>query len=138
MRIEYKEVHDFKKEDLKELFLSVQWASGLYPERLAAAMKNFETVYSAWDKDRLVGLVCALDDGVMTAYIQFLLVHPEYRHRGIGKALLERVKEKYKDYLRISVIIYTDKAEFYEENGFKIPRGTCPVILSRFSRAEDT
>jgi len=44
-------------------------------------MKNFETVCSAWDGDKLVGLISAMDDGVMTAYVHYLLVDPAYQHQ---------------------------------------------------------
>ena len=97
MEITYKSIHDFSEEELKDLFLSVKWSSGHYPEKLVAAMKNYETVYSAWDGDRLIGLLSALDDGVMTAYVHYLLVNPEYQRLGIGKRLVELAKEKYKD-----------------------------------------
>ena len=45
--IEYKDIHEFKKEDLQDLFLSVEWSSGHFPEKLQIAMRNFETVISA-------------------------------------------------------------------------------------------
>ena len=69
MEITYKDIHDFKEKDLQDLFLSVDWSSGHFPDKLVIAMKNFETVYSAWDDDKLVGLVSAMDDGIMTAYV---------------------------------------------------------------------
>ena len=31
---EYKEIHEFTKEDLQDLFLSAEWSSGHFPERL--------------------------------------------------------------------------------------------------------
>ena len=34
MNIEYKETHDFTREQLEELFLSVEWSSGHYPDKL--------------------------------------------------------------------------------------------------------
>lgn len=49
--IEYKAIHDFRCSDLERLFLSVEWSSGHYPEKLVLAMQNFNTVYSAWDGD---------------------------------------------------------------------------------------
>lgn len=49
MSIEYKEIHEFEAEQLKDLFLSVEWSSGHYPDKLVVAMKNFQTVYSAWE-----------------------------------------------------------------------------------------
>ena len=85
-QIEYKDIHEFKKEDLQDLFLSVEWSSGHFPEKLQIAMRNFETVISAWDGDKLVGMICAMDDGIMTAYIHYLLVMSDYQDKGIGKA----------------------------------------------------
>ena len=63
MSIEYKEIHEFEAEQLKDLFLSVEWSSGHYPDKLVVAMKNFQTVYSAWEGEKLVGMICAMDDG---------------------------------------------------------------------------
>ena len=65
--ITYKETKVFKKEDLEKLFLSIQWESGRYPEKLQQALANYGAVFSAWDNERLVGLMAAMDDGVMTA-----------------------------------------------------------------------
>lgn len=130
MSISYKDTRDLSEAQLEELFLSVQWSSGHYPRKLAAAMKNYQTVYSAWDDDRLVGLICAMDDGVMTAYIHYLLVNPEYQKSGIGKSLVERVKEKYADYLRIIIIAYDDKVKFYESCGFSVAKGESPMLIT--------
>lgn len=87
MSITYTTSRDFTQSDLQDLFLSVNWSSGHFPEKLFAAMKNYETVISAWDGGRLVGLAAAMDDGVMTAYVHYLLVRPEYQRRGIGRRL---------------------------------------------------
>ena len=130
MSISYKDTHDFNKEDLQELFLSVEWSSGHYPEKLVTAMKNFETVYTAWDNDKLVGLICAMDDGVMTAYIHFLLVNPDYQKRGIGKQLVERMKAKYIDYLRIVLVAYNAELRFYESCGFKRSEESSPMFIT--------
>ena len=32
-------------------------------------MKNSDSVVTAWDDNKLVGLINSLDDGVMTAYV---------------------------------------------------------------------
>ena len=119
MEIIYKSIHDFDQQELQDLFLSVEWSSGHFPEKLVVAMKNFETVYSAWDGDKLVGLVCAMDDGIMTAYLHYMLVRPEYHRQGIGKRLLEMIKEHYADYLRLVLVAYDKETDFYEACGFK-------------------
>ncbi|MEA5038963.1 MAG: GNAT family N-acetyltransferase [Clostridiaceae bacterium] len=128
--IEYRDMHTISAEQLEALFLSVDWASGRYPEKLAAAMENFETVYTAWDGETLVGLICALDDGVMTAYIHFLLVRPEYQGQGIGNRLLEMTKETYRDYLRIVLVGVNEKIPFYEHSGFAVSKDSVPLFLT--------
>lgn len=130
MNITYKETHTFEKEELEALFLSVDWSSGHYPEKLVTAMKNYETVITAWDGDKLVGLICAMDDGIMTAYVHYLLVRPEYQHAGIGRELVERIKAVYKDYLRIVIVAYNSGIEFYEHCGFKKSDGACPMYIT--------
>lgn len=74
MSIEYKDTHDFSEQDLKDLFLSVEWSSGHFPDKLVIAKKNFKTVISTWDGDKLV-----------------------------GRELVERVKEIYNDYQLVDV-----------------------------------
>lgn len=130
MQITYKDIHDFCKEDLQDLFLSVEWSSGHYPDKLASAMKNFKTVYSAWDGEKLVGMICAMDDGIMTAYVHYLLVNPKYHGMKIGRTLVDMAKQKYRDYLRIAVIAYNDEAHFYENCGFKKSENSSPMFIT--------
>ena len=83
MGIQYKESKDFTKEDIEDLFLSVNWLSGKYPERLHKSLMGSSTVITAWDKDKLVGLIRVLDDSEMTAFLHYLLVNPKYQGNGI-------------------------------------------------------
>jgi len=133
MNITYKSDKNITPEHLEDLFLSVEWASGNYPDMLSAAMKNSDTVFSAWDGDRLIGLVNALDDGVMTSYIHFLLVNPLYQSCGVGRKLLELIKGKYKDYLRIVLISYNDKIKFYQKCGFEKGADETPMFITSLS-----
>lgn len=120
MNIEYTEEKCFTKEQIQELFLSVQWVSGQYPERLYKALMNSSTVITAWDKERLVGLVRVLDDTEMVAYMHYVLVNPAYQGHHIAHKMIERVKEKYKDYLYIEIMPEDKKnASFYERFGFQ-------------------
>lgn len=130
MNIEYKYTHSFTKEQLERLFLSVDWSSGHFPDKLKIAMENFSTVYSAWYKDKLIGMVCAMDDSVMNAYVHYLLVDPEYQGQGIGRKLVEMIKEKYKDYLRIVLIAYDKELKFYEACGFEKSTESSPMFIT--------
>ncbi len=130
MEITYRDTHDFLEKDLEDLFLSVEWSSGHFPDKLVIAMKNFETVYSAWDGDKLVGLVSAMDDGIMTAYVHYVLIMPDYQKMGIGKELLKRITDHYSDYLRIVVVSYDDEIEFYEHCGFEKAEDASPMFIT--------
>lgn len=128
--IKYRRMHDFDSEQLERLFLSVNWSSGAYPEKLVIAMRNFRTVFSAWDGDKLVGMICVMDDGAITAYVHYLLVDPDYQGSGIGRQLVEMVKSKYCDYLRIALISYNKEVGFYESCGFMASKDTTPMLIT--------
>ncbi len=128
--IEFTEEKSFTQKQIEELFLSVGWVSGKYPERLFRALMNSETVISAWCGGELVGLIRAIDDGAIVAFLHYALVKPEYQGRGIAGEFLRRIKEKYKDYLYIELMPDKKKnVPFYEKFGFEImPGGTAMYI----------
>ena len=128
--IEYRDTHGFSKEELERLFLSVNWSSGHFPDKLVVAMKNYETVFSAWDNNALVGLICAMDDGIMNAYVHYLLVDPAFQGRGIGRRLVDMVKDQYRDYMRIVVVAYDKERHFYENCGFKKNKDTAAMCIT--------
>ncbi|EXZ04384.1 MULTISPECIES: GNAT family N-acetyltransferase [Bacteroidales] len=121
MNIEYKETKNFTEKEIEELFLSVKWLSGKYPSRLIKALKSSSFVVTAWDGNKLVGLIRALDDGEMVVFLHYLLVHPDYQGNGIAAHLLDTIKEKYKDYLYINIM--PDERQnitFYQKHGFTL------------------
>lgn len=118
------------EQDLRELFDSVGWLSAKYADRLVKVVKNAGTVISAWHKQKLVGLIEVLDDGELTAYVHYLLVHPQYQHRGIAAHMLDAVKYRYKDYLYL--ILLSEKEStipFYEKYGFAVIEGSTPMQI---------
>ena len=118
--IQYRTDKNFEAEQLKELFSSVNWLSANYSERLVKALYNSSTVISAWDGEKLIGLINALDDGELTAYVHYLLVNPEYQKDGIGTRLVEMIKQKYKDYLCIVLTAENPGlVGYYEKLGFE-------------------
>ena len=108
----------------------MEWSSGHYPSKLVVAMKNSEAVFSAWDDNKLVGLINSLDDGVMTAYVHYLLINPAYQGQSIGTELVRLTLEKYKDYMRIVLIAYDKEIGFYEQCGFEVGKETTPMTIT--------
>lgn len=132
--ITYTEEKKFDNKSVVDLFSSVGWVSAQYPTRLYKALMHSSTVITAWDGDRLVGLVRVLDDSELVAYMHYVLVHPDYHGQGIAGAMVEMVKEKYKDYLYIELMPEERKnAAFYEKHGFQIMEDGVAMQLCNFS-----
>lgn len=133
----YTEEKKFTKSEVEELFLSVGWVSGKYPERLYRALLGSSTVITAWVDGRLVGLARALDDGAMLAYLHYILVAPAFQGRGIAGRLVELLREKYRDYPYIE-LMPEDEANvpFYERHGFERMKGGTPMLRVNFPANE--
>lgn len=133
MEIRCTEEKIFTQQQVQELFLSVGWVSGQYPERLYKALMNSSTVITAWDNGRIAGLVRVIDDTELVAYIHYVLVHPDYQGRKIAGTMLNKVKEKYKDFLYIEVMPEKSKnAAFYQKFGFEIMKDGAAMQLCNF------
>lgn len=93
-----------------------------------------DTVITAWDKDRLVGLIRALDDSEMVAFLHYALVHPYYQGLGIAGTMLEMIKAHYKDYLYIEFMPEERRnAAFYQKYGFHIMEDGVAMQLCNFA-----
>ena len=74
---------------------------------------------TAWEGERLVGLVNAIDDGELTAYAHYLCVAPDCQGKGVGKTLLSLLKKKYENYLYLILHAEHDGLiPYYLANGF--------------------
>ena len=75
---------------------------------------------SVYDGDKLIGYIDTVSNGVTDAYIQDLMVHPDYQGKGIGTELMNStiayLKER-KIYM-ISVIFEEKLLPFYKRFGF--------------------
>ena len=131
--IQYTEEKIFTKDQIEHLFLSVHWISGEYPERLYKALLHSSTVITAWDGDRLVGLLRALDDSEMLAYIHYVLVDPQYQGNKIAGTLVEKAKEIYKDYVYIEGMPEESKnVPFYQRHGFQVMKDGVPIVIRNY------
>lgn len=134
MNIVYKDTKIFTEEELQQLFLSVGWESGNYPDRLVRAMKNSSHVISAWDGAKLVGLVRALDDGETVAFLHYLLVDPMYQGCHIGDELMRRIMSCFENHLYVKVMPSDPKTKlFYAKYGFKEYDNYSAMVVKNFT-----
>jgi GNAT superfamily N-acetyltransferase len=130
MDIEYRYTKDIDKAKLQDLFLSNKWDSGNYPDKLQTALKGSHHVITAWDGDKLVGLMNALSDGLMNVFFLYLVVHSDYQRKGIGQKLVELMLHEYKDYARKMIIVYDEALEFFQRCGFEVGDNNVPMFVT--------
>lgn len=80
---------------------------------------------ACFDINRLVGFVDVISDGVDDAFVRNLLVHPDYRRRGIALKLLQIVIKRIKtDRIKtVNVLFEPELTELYRRAGFRIVNG---------------
>lgn len=71
------------------------------------------------ESSRVVGFVTAISDGVLSAYLPLLEVLPEYRGRGIGRALVERMLRRLEHCYMVDVVCDEGVLPFYEALGLR-------------------
>ena len=88
----------FDPEEMFELYDSVGWDGYTRDvDKLCRGLANSHLVLSARDTSgTLLGLARTISDDESVCYVQDLLVNPAFHRRGVGRALLERVKERYR------------------------------------------
>lgn len=98
-------------------------------------MHNSTRVISAWDGDKLVGLVRALDDGETVAFLHYLLVDPAYQGQYIGDELMKRIMSFYQNLLYVKVMPSDPKTiPFYERYGFQQYDNYSAMVRKHFLR----
>ncbi len=98
MNIVISETRDIKIGDIISLYKANHWSSADKPDELYQALMHAHSLISAWDDGKLVGLGNAISDGYLVVYYPHLLVHPEYQGKGVGRKIMERLREKYKNF----------------------------------------
>jgi ribosomal protein S18 acetylase RimI-like enzyme len=117
--------------------------SGLYriaplgdkkPDDLKLAFSN--SLYKCFVRDGgvLVGAGRAVADGVDCSYLCDVAVHPDFQGRGLGKAIITRLKEMSAGHRKIILYANPGKEGFYKKLGF-LPMRTAMAIFRDQDRA---
>ncbi|MDW0111188.1 GNAT family N-acetyltransferase [Sporosarcina aquimarina] len=117
------------KENIQQLFLSVEWESASHPHDLYNAILNSHSAATAWDGDRLIGLANALSDGSMAVYFHYVLTDPDYQGQGVGKEIMKMMLEKYQHMHTKVLVSYPKAAGFYKSLGFQSEESSIPMYV---------
>ncbi len=111
------------------LYKANAWSSAEKPRQLLAALRNSHTLVTARVNGRLVGLGNAISDGHLVVYFPHMLVHPEFQHQGIGRAMMGALLERYADLHQKMLTADGDAVEFYKSMGFERAGKTEPMWI---------
>ncbi|MGJ3245134.1 MAG: GNAT family N-acetyltransferase [Elainellaceae cyanobacterium] len=109
------------------------WSAAQKPEQLHQALINSHHLVSAWQDELLVGIGNAISDGFLVVYYPHLLVHPDYQGQGIGRKLVEMLKQRYEGFHMHMLVADNDAIAFYEKCGFTRAGKTEPMWIYRGS-----
>src|SRR5699024_1302339 len=95
-----------------------EWEDYIMEEGVEKFKRTLESslVYVACEDDMLCGFSRAIIDGEYFIYVCDLLVHKNYRKRGIGRNLMEIFTEAYP---RHTVLVISDADGYYEKLGYE-------------------
>lgn len=127
--ITFSEQKDISVEQILPIYKANGWSSAQKPKVLHQALLNSDSLVSAWDGSRLVGVGNAISDGFLVVYYPHLLVHPEYQHQGIGARIMEVLKGRYEGMHMHMLVADAEAVAFYKKCGFTRAGMTEPMWI---------
>ncbi|MVN89084.1 GNAT family N-acetyltransferase [Deinococcus sp. HMF7620] len=97
----------------------VGWPNPPSPETFHRLLAGSYRFVLALQNGQVIGFVQAISDGVLTAFIPLLEVHPDHQGQGIGRALMERMLTELGDLYATDLACDDDLVPFYEGLGLR-------------------
>jgi len=101
------------------LYKANNWSAASKPHELLNALRNSHSLVTARASEKLIGLGNAISDNYLVVYYPHMLVHPEYQRKGIGKKMMNVLKEKYEGFHQQMLTADSEAIEFYKALGFE-------------------
>lgn len=122
--MKYKNTTSDISTDMLEGFF-VDWPNPPSPSTHLIMLNKSSKVIVAIDEstNQVVGFITAISDGVLSAYIPFLEVLPEYKKKGIGKELVNRMLKELDDIYMIDLCCDDDLVPYYDNFGMTKTNG---------------
>ncbi|MFF0244101.1 GNAT family N-acetyltransferase [Streptosporangium sandarakinum] len=117
----------------------VGWPTPASPEQHLAVLRGSHRAVVAIDEEtgRVVGFVNMISDGVLTAYIPWLEVLPEYQGQGIGTELMRRVLAGAEGFYSVDLLCEERLQPYYARLGMRAVPGMSLIDRSALKGAAD-
>ncbi len=111
------DVEDLTPDQLGGFFVGWPWPPSRH--QFAAVLRSSYRAVVALDSTtgRAVGFITAISDGVLTAFVPWLEVLPDYQGQGIGTQLLRRMLTELDHLYSVDLICDPELRKFYERAG---------------------
>lgn len=88
-------------------------------KRIDKMIRKADLIISAYDNNNnLVGIARCITDFSYCCYLSDLAVHKDYQRQGIGKALIDKVREEIGDEISLILLSSDIALNYYEKVGF--------------------
>ncbi|MFD8528927.1 GNAT family N-acetyltransferase [Streptosporangium canum] len=97
----------------------VGWPTPASPEQHLAVLRGSYRAVVAIDEetDRVVGFINMISDGVLTAFVPWLEVLPEYQGQGVGSELVRRILADTEHLYSVDLLCDASLQPYYERFG---------------------
>ena len=120
---------DIGTDEVIALYKANGWSSAEKPEKLIPALKNSDTLVTARISGKLVGIGNAISDGSLVVYYPHMLVHPDHKGKGIGRAMMALLQQRYASFHQQVLTADGDAIGFYKSLGFERAGKTVPMWI---------
>jgi ribosomal protein S18 acetylase RimI-like enzyme len=118
---------------LYELHRALGWLPKRTEEDYAFVLRTCPAV-GAWSDAALVGFARAISDGRLHAYVDDVMVDPDWRRQGIAVRLVDTLVDALEGVPMITLFCGAELVPLYERSSFVSTR---QVVLHRQRRADD-
>ncbi|ACN13462.1 putative acetyltransferase family protein (GNAT-family protein) [Desulforapulum autotrophicum HRM2] len=116
-------------EEVIELYRLNSWSSAEKPDQLLPALRNSDTLVTARLSGKLIGLGNAISDGSLVVYYPHMLVHPDHKGKGVGRAMMEALQKRYRSFHQQMLTADGNAIGFYRTLGFERAGRTEPMWI---------
>jgi GNAT superfamily N-acetyltransferase len=110
---------DVPVDALLELYRHASWAQERTAEGVAESLAGTYLLLTGWYGSRCVAMLRVISDGTYRAFIDDVIVHPEFQGRGWGRQIVEAALAHPRVRHVEHVNLFTQIPAFYEKFGFR-------------------
>ncbi|MBL4624197.1 MAG: GNAT family N-acetyltransferase [Flavobacteriales bacterium] len=103
---------------ISEIFKLVNWGVK-EPKDVENSFTTSSITCFMKKENEIIGFGRTVDDGKYYALLVDIVIHPNYRAQGIGKSIVNKIRNKLNGYHFITLTAAPNKNQFYQKLGWK-------------------